>query len=333
MIKNSKTLDESQDHISVYFNANIKNNTNNSITADYNETRTASIIRKPDEYCMAITRFSIPCQSIPIFIFQDNFYSVTIYDKNTATAYREFVPYIDLNPNDPEQTVFFYQHMLDMINTALETANTAQGGGFAAPRFIFEDQLFKLILPTAEYRDDNATGLELWVNSEVSNLFSIYGAFTGFNQVDGMDFRFIVNPVLDNQYPLDANFTILSNEYPLFSTWYDIADIVITSNLIPMVKENISFVNSLLENQSNAIKLSILTDFVPYFQIGSDNKDRYLYNADQLRYIDLLSNSSLNKIDFKVYWLSKRGVLNNINILPGEELNIKFLFRKKDYLT
>ena len=69
----SNQLQDNEDHI--YYNIDIRKGVENAgqqFQAVFNETRVEPILNKPSDYDLSVVRFSIPSQSIPIFLWKEN---------------------------------------------------------------------------------------------------------------------------------------------------------------------------------------------------------------------------------------------------------------------
>jgi hypothetical protein len=124
-----------EDHI--YYNIVITNTSSTSVQpAVFNQSRTTAILENPSEYYCAIQRFTVPLQQVPIFIFLDNTYSVTL--SNGATDYQTFLTYVpgytpNLTPGPPENRfVYSYNQFIDSINNALGISMTNLTAGLTA---------------------------------------------------------------------------------------------------------------------------------------------------------------------------------------------------------
>ena len=94
----------------VYYNFEIKNNTTSSIQAIFKQSFPRFVIGNASEYYLAIPRFSIPREEIPLFIFRIQedigntdpnlgIYSVTLrWDAQYYTEYLIFDPYVSSEP-------------------------------------------------------------------------------------------------------------------------------------------------------------------------------------------------------------------------------------------
>ena len=70
----------SQNHI--YYNATIENKTDLRKLAKFDATRVVPILDKPNDYKMAVVRFSLPLTSTPLLVFKENYFSVSLKYQN-----------------------------------------------------------------------------------------------------------------------------------------------------------------------------------------------------------------------------------------------------------
>lgn len=130
IISNSNNEDKTlptnyPDH--VYYNIAITNtNQSETLRASYNQSLTTPVIKNPSEYYCSIQRFTVPLQDVPIFVFLDSTYSVTIsYNSNDYKKELIYVPSYTNNinlisPND--RFVYSYNQFIDSINNGLGDA-------------------------------------------------------------------------------------------------------------------------------------------------------------------------------------------------------------------
>ena len=64
----------------VYYNVRIDSKSGKG-RAEFNETRVQPILDDPSKYELTIERFYVPAVDIPIMIFKDNYYSITLEGK------------------------------------------------------------------------------------------------------------------------------------------------------------------------------------------------------------------------------------------------------------
>lgn len=322
-----------------YYNVVVNNPITNpiSIPATFTETRTSPIIDNPSLYHFDIERFSVPSTAIPLFIFQDNFYYVTLkYNTDTYTQPVVFYPVILTNPES--RSVFEYQHFIYMINNALQAAytaaNTAHPGVCpSAPLMIFDapTQLFSIL---ADKNYDPAVvspTFEIYFNIPLFNRFRSF-----FATFDSSTDPFLNYHILVLNLGSNTNYTVGTTTYyqmqqEVISTGClsDLKSIVFTSANIPIKSEYIPSTNGI---STDAFR-KILIDFEPLLSgnttsnVGSIEYQYYLQGPRRL--LDMQSNTPIRTIDVQVYWEDNNQNLTQILLPPGSCLTIKMLFSLK----
>lgn len=197
---------------------------------------------------------------------------------------------------------------------------------------------------------------------------SVFSEFYGYNTINRLDHRiiFYVEPFFTNQsatttivegdeintnlLPYDINATlpnigvkydvndgavyvINTGEFITDGLWYDVYKIVIASNSMPIRHEDLIIVNTTSDTTNSGghkppptLKKGILTDV--NFEFINANRQRLTYVPREYRFLDMLSNLPLYKVDFKLYLETSRGELRPILIAPHEVMNIKFMWLK-----
>ncbi len=167
------------DHI--YVNCSVYNDTTDSVDMVFDQQSTTPILDNPEKYHLAIVRFSVPGTDVPIMNWPgDEFYSVTLtYDNNDYQAYVELVP----PSNSGSETVWYYQQMIQMINTAFESAFddmiTANPGiASVAPYLTYEPstQLIALNCETLYA----TTPIDVFCNFNLNQLLQSIDEFSSF---------------------------------------------------------------------------------------------------------------------------------------------------------
>ena len=108
--------------------------------------------------------------------------------------------------------------------------------------------------------------------------------------------------------------------------------LVFTSNSLPIVASNVSspqrFVNGrLIVQGSGNDQANIITDIRTSSNVYSPN---VLYEpASEYRWISLMGNTKLYKLDVEVFYRLKTGNLYPVRLKNGSNFNMKILFRKK----
>lgn len=318
----------------LYYNATIENREKNKlIPAFYFEQRTSSIVDIPSEYVLSVERFDIPGENIPLFIFKDNTYSVTLEDPTSGDVVRVYLVYTPWGSFESDNSIYYYQHMLDIINTAFDTAHgavTKQAGAPAdAPYFTYDSNtgLFSLVCHE-KYLLTNPDRLNIYVNDDLNKFFACIPAyFNGYETTDGKDAQYVIQDNRNN-FNSDTNEYSFPQEYLAQEQWFDITKIVLTTSLLPVVKEYIG-INDIASDRSAAI----LTDFIPYISSGTARVGRYILEPKVHSWIDINNTNAIDKIDINFYWLDRKNNFYPVQIAPGRHISVKLLFRNKYKLT
>lgn len=198
----------SKDGDNIYYNITIVNNGLEPKLARFDETRREVIICNPDEYYLTIARFTVPLNSVPIFIFpiqsgstQVNpnlsTLSITLTHKASNTDYTVNLIYVPDNdepvppppsanaPNyDQTDSIYYYVYtytkLIELTNDALSIAFTTLKGDYPAigateaPYFIYdsETQLISLIAQASFYDvNDPLSEIEIWGNVPITSVY------------------------------------------------------------------------------------------------------------------------------------------------------------------
>ena len=169
----------------IYYNIDVKNETQERIIPSFNINRVQAVLDDPSEYEMAIVRFSLPLTSIPLFLFKNDIFKVSL--KIGASEYTESIVWIPNNNVYDDKNVYEIQHLLNMINTAwalafttLKSANTVAS---TTPPFMTHSSLTNLItlFVPQTYLTDN---IDVYTNSNMHRrLHSFYDFYNEFVSV------------------------------------------------------------------------------------------------------------------------------------------------------
>lgn len=310
----------------VYYNITIRKNESNRGLAVFNETRVVPILDNPDDYELAVIRFNIPMTNIPIMYFDDKNFIVSMeYNGLTHTAPLVWIPN-NLDPGS-RNSVWSYQELLNMINTAFQFCFNSLKGAFpgAPPTeapFMTYDAATQLFTLNAEqtYNVDGPPTFKLYFNSELDRLFPSIDSFEQSN-LDPFAHQLLVRNNRNNQATINGKpYYKMVSEYPTLALWNDLKSVIIESDRIPVNPE-------LQQGQVNVTR-RIITDFEPLSDINNRQSLQY-FPAGPLRFYDLKSNYPLNSIDARVYWQTYKGEIIPVTLIDFEVLTIKLMFRKK----
>jgi hypothetical protein len=362
--------DQSNDHI--YYNIVIPHDDTQGYAltpAQFRVQVTTPIIEDPSDYWLTVARFSVPGFAVPLLIFkvvdgQANpnlgIYTVTLFNQSTSATSQQnviFTPRSNSSPAGapipsqqviPYYFVYEYQHMIDMINTALNAAWVVVGSpGTAAPYLIYDpiSQLISLITTaTFDYKD--GTGTQIFFNSPLFNLVEgMPSYYYGANAPLGKEYQLLSTDYKNNAYfPPDlgsngatgpATFWALTQEFFALGNWNSFKSILFATNMsvnkeyIPTKSTPSLSFNSL--NQSDTNSIGILTDFEPDVSTSAgDSRGIFQYAAILYRLIDMNSNTPLRFFDITVYWSDVYGNVYPLELATGQTVTIKLLFIKRN---
>ena len=109
----------------IYYNAQIYNDSE-PIPAQYSETRTVPIVSKASDFELALARWSIPVDYVPIFDFFDQTYTVSLVYNNVAySTTLTFFPAVSNSStltNSLNGAIYYVAQMVESFNAAIATS-------------------------------------------------------------------------------------------------------------------------------------------------------------------------------------------------------------------
>lgn len=293
--------------------------------AQYSTTRSNPIVSKASDYYLSVARFEIPNNNIPLFIFKDNTYGITMV--NGAVSNTTYLSYVSPPGNIPG-AIYAVQTFLDSLNDALTASATAVGIP-DIPRAYFDrtTQLQGIKF------SDNANWLgaggtqtwQLWMNWELFYFFQTMQVyFAGSFDVPSSAYNILVKNNFNGNYVPLTGYD-MTQETPLLSLYVSVMNIIIATTSLPVNAELIA-----LKKGDTSSTFNTIADFAPgQLANYSDNFTPYLYNPSFYRLIDLLSQAQINKFDFQIYYTDADGNISPLYLLPTQRMTIKFIFVKK----
>lgn len=349
----------------IYYNVEIPYNENTVIAkgspASFNAFLNTPIIDVPSDYKMAVARFSVPGSLIPIFVAEiepgqsnPNLmpYHVTLsYSGNDYVAQLIYVPQNTLAvpsgppfPKSPYYYVYYYQQMIDIVNTALSTAFTALKAAHGAvtsteaPFLIFNPntQRISIIVPATYIADT----IPIYMQASLVHMFfeGINSIFRGINTVNYKDYEIIVQNTEINGFgkpgvgvgnpPL---YWEMKQEFVSLQYWNTFKNLTFITSSMPINSEFSQVAGSTPSQRSS---LPIITDFEPILDTAGASRTIFqFFPQGPYRFISLTSPNPLSIIDISVYW---RDINNNLYLLEvpcGQNLTIKLAFINKNNVT
>ena len=298
--------------------------------ASFNETRVEPVLYRPSDYELAVVRFSIPSQNIPIFIWKENAFSVSLKYLNFV-----FTTTLQFIPNSPGgsydyygKSIWNYQDLIDSMNVGLlasfndfVSGTTAFAGKPTLPPYMIytaSTELCGLVAPI-QYDTTIANPVYIYFNSNLANYFP---ALQNFGTADATLNKWIrVKDNFNNRSTIAGNdYYTITEEYITLFLWNDLQKILLETDSIPTVPE-------LLGSQTNKTR-KIITDFEPLSQVN-DRSIIQFFPQGALRFYDLISNYPLTNMNVKIFWQDKLGEQYPIYLNSTDNLTIKLYFKKK----
>lgn len=344
----------------IYVNASIPNNTDTTFpAAKFEKTYEENLLSDPSKFYASIVKFEIPLQSLPLYVWDINEILTVgvcgVHDPNPASPdFPGFDVALVYEPNTFNTTpnnydyyfIRYYQHFVDMINTALQQAWVlagSPGGPGNFPYFIREGELFSIIMPQAFQQDVSLSpfGNTVYWNTELQLLLNSFNIWFGRSQTiadpDSARFELKVDSfgydasilAPSPQYP--PNTYKIDQEYPSNEYFNSVHKIVITSTTLPVRKELFpppSGGNLLNTEAYNTVP--IVSDFQLDVQnLAGSQRGIALFDADIYRLIDLNSNHPLKKLDIEVWWVDNNNNFFHLPIPPRNTVTIKLAFFRR----
>ena len=343
-------------YLNVVIQPNAANGVNNTI-AKYDETLTNPVLMCPQDYSMSVIRFSLPIDQIPLFSFPmdvnninpnvsyceiglrvagvNYMYPLVYIPRNTLpipTSTASSAPYFTNEQSiSPYFNMFSINHMISMINTAVAAAYTISGLVGNPPYYMWDasSELITLYIPNSMM----VAGHQVVVNKYMKDYLAAFEYFQDNNTINAPLFYNINNPK-----NLDvAGYHLHVQEYVAIALWMDLRKIIIVSRTLPICSEvlpdQITTQSAQLPQFSGiSSTLPVVSDFVLSYDQFNQISSVIVYNPiSQYRWVDLVGNTPINKIDLQFFYMDRFGNKLPIYISPTNEISIKIAFVRKDF--
>jgi len=307
----------------IYYDLNIQNTTNTDKEIIFDERRTSNIMAHANDYHCSIVRFQLDTRNLPVFVplMNENDalntqYEITI-DGTTKTVQHVCndknlsAPSTFNNVYDNPYFYYYnYQAVIDIFNTAF---NDLHGSNTGDPITMTIDTDLFVSLNVPSYY----SGKDIIFNNQMGNLFSL------FNLIKTTDNQFkITIPSITSTLVLKTQNAMSYNFSPI--------------DCVQFVSSQIPVAGTLTTSKGNNKKFSsdselVLTDFVST-QLSPESlyTPVFLYVPEVYRYLDLITNTPIQNIEFKVQWKDVTGGIHTLTIKPNGYSSIKIMFKRKN---
>lgn len=305
----------------IYFNIDIRNNTNNTVEAKFNETRTTPVLDNPIEYRVCVNRFTIPGSLIPIRHSQDVLNQFNISLGVGSTSYTEDVKSSDVD--NGTNYIYSYQDVTRPITQAFERAfnnlkiaipslTSTEG-----PKVTFYEStsLFLIRIPLSYYTDN----IDIYINEDFWAFFKFPSKKISPPVINDRQIKYYDNGI-NTDFTL--GYTFFYQPYRTSSRFTDLKQV--------FFKTNINIDSEIIGSQ-NTNTVNILTDFDPLINATATDTRLSFFPQGPQRWYDLRSHHSLHNINLQIYYnVTTSDIIYPLLLDSDEFANIKLQFRKKN---
>lgn len=286
----------------MFINIDIVNNSADELMpARYNKTYAQSIIAGIGAHSIAVSKFTIPNNNIPLFIFK-NTYVVTVVN-GTASSSQS----VQFNHPCSANAVYTIQSFLDMINTTIGACCNAVGISTHNIPYVWLDktsQLQKIHFSNNIAWLGTEPQLQLWFNWDLFYFFQSMQVYFSGQYTDNA-YRILVKNNHNNYTNTPNGGYEMSQETQLLSLYRSVTSIIITSDsLCPG--------NNIINTYYPALSSNYSDNFMPYN-----------YNPTSYQSFELMNDGSLNQIDLQIYYTDNANNVSPLYLLPGQVAKIE----------
>tara|TARA_R110001606_G_scaffold81745_1_gene188074 strand:- start:58 stop:1086 length:1029 start_codon:yes stop_codon:yes gene_type:complete len=314
------------DSTHIYYNVRIDANEQTRKHATFSVNRTQAILENPSMYEMAVIRFALPLTSVPLIVFRDNYYKVSL--TYGASVYTEDVVWVSNSNVYDDKYIYIVNDFIDLINTSFTNAFASLKADYPAVTstvapFMSFSSISNLITLNApqSYIADN---IKIYANE---NLYLKMNTFHDFYfqlpATGPLNYEFIIQDLFDNTVVYDGiTYVEARQQTATIGNMSDLKSIEFLTSSIPVNRE--------LQGDQKNITSDFLTDFEPirsekYYPGGVLS----FYPQGPLRYMDLLAKDPMHRFDLIINWKARDGKSYPYYLQGDQSLTVKVLFRRK----
>ncbi len=310
----------------IYYNVRIDANEETRKHATFSVNRTQAILANPSDYEMAVIRFALPLTSVPLIVFRDNYYKVSL--TYGTSVYTENVVWVANGNVYDDKYIYIVNDFLDLINTAFTTAFTSLKNDYPAvtstiaPFMSFSSisNLITLNCPET-YLTDN---IKIYANENLYLKMNTFQDYYFELPADGpLNYQFVIQDLFDNSVVYNGiTYLEATQQTATIGNMSDLKSIEFLTSSIPVNRE--------LQGDQKNVSTDFLTDFEPirsekWYAGGVLS----FYPQGPLRYMNLLAKDEMHRFDIVINWKAKDGVVYPYYLQGDQSLTIKVLFRRK----
>ena len=273
----------------VYLTLESTNQYSQAAGLNFASNGSSNVIPNPSMYYLFITKFVLPNRAFPIFVFDNTKEDYYVIVNGVKHLLTMQAGDFRGNPYGLNESSSYGG--IYFIRQFLNILNRDLG---ASQMILLDDGRFELTAGPAS----------IVFSKRIYDLFPTMDA-----TYTGVDYQMVVDNIQESK----AQYA-----------WYDIKSIILLSNDLPILHQG--YVTS----QDSRKKLKILNEFpVIYDQSNSIDKTDWVFESNQYRPIDLISQEGFQSFTFEVSVISKYGTAYQYKLLPNDTASCTFRFAKK----
>jgi hypothetical protein len=319
-------MSDQSDHI--YFNINRAYSIDSVFS--FSENRISPILKKPSDYELTVSRFSIPAIALPIRFQIPQYFQISL--EFNGTRIDKFVEYVSNSADEPYYkpyyAIWYYSEISEAITNTLKELHDEMK--IAQPTFAPTKEclmtydsptdLYSIFAQTA-YADPN---IKLIFNHNLYNVMTSFQAYSQTSVLDPTKNEHIIQikDNFNNSSTYGGGGYEMKQQYPTTGLLNIARSILIETNSIPVESEY-------LGQSSLNVQRQVITDFNIDRSERSDRSSIQFFPQGQIRWVDLNSNEELRRIDIKVSWEDISGNVYPIFSINENPISLKIQFRRK----
>lgn len=359
----------------VYHQISITNQWNSDATYEakpvvYNESLPSPLLKECKDWEMGIDRFDVDSTHMPLYywpVVPNNTlhgntdwtlsnlivtltYSGFTFSQPIHLIRRNFVAPIPPTPqlNSPWQVsphyfIYYIDHLVEMINAALQAAFTGLGllvvlpVGSTAPLVIYDNttRCLSVLCEQAFYHDGLANPIQIWMNNNLEGVFgNLYVHWYPNDPIDHHEALLVVSNLIENIVVIaGTTYLKIDQPYPNLYALCSFRYMEFRSNMLSVVKETHNSLDlSTYDNASLEKKgIGILIDYeVILSDIMAVRSSSWVYTSGGIpSWISLNDTPELSNIDLQIYLKDAEGRSYPFYLEPGKSATIKMMWRLK----
>jgi hypothetical protein len=332
------------------------------MVANYVDNRPSALLDKPENYRLAVTRFTVPTTTIPLFYYQSSTSVppappaaqsiVTMTYVPTGAQYRAELVLVPINPLLPAAPdIYTYNQYLTMLNNAFTAAFAAlklAHAGIAAtyaPYMTFDATTSLFTYTGQSAMNDPGNNIAVYISYPIARLFGSIKGITGYEYLlspnDPRSFQLNIINTNDNAvaavppppvvgglpgFSMVQEFSTLPLWLQIQSVSFQVFGISVTSEYLSSVPVGIPADGT--PAGANLVSF-VLTDFEP-LAAAIDQTNLQYFASGPLRWFSILGSFPVRSINISVYYTDTLGVVRPVRLAYPDVLTMKIEFRRKE---